>query len=411
MTKQDLIARLSARLSRIPAITVGFSQPMIDGVNDKLSGPHSDLVIKVFADDLSAARAHAERMVNTLRRTPGAVDVAVDQEPPLRQLQVHVDRAAAARYGINVADVAELIEIAVGGRAVGQVFRGERRYDIAVRFETAVRNSPDAIGRLTLSGTNGARIRLSQVARLELRSGESTITRESNRRHITVKLNLRGRDLSTFLEDARARLQRECPTPAGYELVWGGQFENQSRATKRLGVIVPVVLALIFVLLYGAFGTVRLSAMILAMVPLAMLGGMVALHLRGMPLNVSSAVGFITLFGVAVQNGVILVSGLQERRERGAPLEEAVLEGGVERFRAVLLTATVAALGMLPAALAHGIGSDVQRPLATVVVGGLVSATLLTLFALPALYFVIERPAQRSGSADEAAVRSHEASP
>ncbi|MFO0562772.1 MAG: CusA/CzcA family heavy metal efflux RND transporter [Polyangiales bacterium] len=399
MTKQDLIARLSARLSRIPGITVGFSQPMIDGVNDKLSGAHSDLVIKVYADDLRAARAHAERMVTTLRRTPGAVDVAVDQEPPLPQLQVHVDRAAAARYGINVADVAELIEIAIGGRAVGQVFRGERRYDIAVRFETAVRNSPDAIGRLTLTGTNGARIPLSQIARLELRSGESTITRESNRRHITVKLNLRGRDLSSFLEDAKQRLQRECPAPAGYELVWGGQFENQSRAAKRLGFIVPVVLALIFVLLYGAFGKVRQAAMILAMVPLAMLGGMVALHLRGMTLNVSSAVGFITLFGVAVQNGVILVSGLQERREHGASLEQAVLEGGVERFRAVLLTATVAALGMLPAALAHGIGSDVQRPLATVVVGGLVSATLLTLFALPALYFVIERRAEPASPA------------
>lgn len=394
MTKQDLIARLSARLARIPGITVGFSQPMIDGVNDKLSGAHSDLVIKVFADDLRAARAHAERMVATLRRTPGAADVAVDQEPPLPQLQVLVDRPAAARYGINVADVAELIEVAIGGRAVGQVFRGERRYDIAVRFNSAVRNSPDAIGRLTLTGANGARIPLSQVARLELRSGESTITRETNRRHITVKLNLRGRDLSAFLADARARLDRECPAPQGYELVWGGQFENQRRAAQRLGFIVPVVLALIFVLLYGAFSKVRQAAMILAMVPLAMLGGMVALHLRGMTLNVSSAVGFITLFGVAVQNGVILVSGLQERREHGAALDDAVCEGSVERFRAVLLTATVAALGMLPAALAHGIGSDVQRPLATVVVGGLVSATLLTLFALPALYIVIERRAQ-----------------
>jgi cobalt-zinc-cadmium resistance protein CzcA len=394
MTKQDLIARLSARLARIPGITVGFSQPMIDGVNDKLSGAHSDLVIKVFADDLRAARAHAERMVTTLRRTPGAADVAVDQEPPLPQLQVLVDRPAAARYGINVADVAELIEVAIGGRAVGQVFRGERRYDIAVRFNSAVRNSPDAIGRLTLTGANGARIPLSQVARLELRSGESTITRETNRRHITVKLNLRGRDLSAFLADARARLNRECPAPQGYELVWGGQFENQRRAAQRLGFIVPVVLALIFVLLYGAFGKVRQAAMILAMVPLAMLGGMVALHLRAMTLNVSSAVGFITLFGVAVQNGVILVSGLQERREHGVALDQAVREGSVERFRAVLLTATVAALGMLPAALAHGIGSDVQRPLATVVVGGLVSATLLTLFALPALYVVLERRAE-----------------
>lgn len=394
MTKQDLIARLAARFSHIPGVSVGFSQPMIDGVNDKLSGAHSDLVIKVFADDLIGARALAQRMVETLRRTQGAVDVAVDQEPPLPQLQVRVDRAAAARYGINVADVAELIEVAIGGRAISQVFRGERRYDIAVRFAASVRNSPDAIGRLTLTGSTGARIPLSQVATLELRSGESTITRETNRRHVTVRLNLRGRDLSSFLADAQARLARECPPPQGYELVWGGQFENQARAAKRLGFIVPIVLAFIFVLLYGAFGKVRQAAVILAMVPLAMLGGMVALHLRAMTLNVSSAVGFITLFGVAVQNGVILVSGLQERRSHGVSLHDAVAEGGVERFRAVLLTATVAALGMLPAALAHGIGSDVQRPLATVVVGGLVSATLLTLFALPALYLVVERRAE-----------------
>lgn len=396
MTKADLIARLARRLARIPGITAGFSQPMIDGVNDKISGAHSDLVIKIYADDLGGARALAESMVDVLRRVPGSADVAVDQEPPLPQLQVRVDREAAARFGINVADVADLIEIAVGGRAVAQVFQGERRYDIAVRFIARVRNSPEAIGDLTLTAPDGARIPLAQVARLELRSGESTITREGNRRHITVRLNLRGRDLSTFLQEAQARIAREAPPPASYEVRWGGQFENQQRATRRLALILPVVLALIFVLLYGAFGTLRQAGMILVNVPLALLGGMIALHARDMTLNVSSAVGFITLFGVAVQNGVIMVSGLNELRRRGILLEEAVVQGAMERLRAVLLTATVAALGMLPAALARGIGSDVQRPLATVVVGGLATATLLTLFVLPALYYVVERRAARS---------------
>ena len=396
MVKADLVAKLSARLSQIPGIVAGFSQPMIDGVNDKISGAHSDLVIKIFGSDLTEARRLAGDMVDLLRTVPGSADVAIDQEPPLPQLQVKVDRALAARFGINVQDVAQLLEVAVGGKAIAQVFQGERRYDIAVRFIESMRSSPESIADLTVSTPGGARVPLSQLAKLELRSGESTITRETNRRHMTVRLNLRGRDLSSFLKEAQTRLKKEVPMPAAYEVRWGGQFENQQRAAARLALILPIVLALIFVLLYGAFGAVRHAGLILINVPLAMLGGMLALWLRGMTLNVSSAVGFITLFGVAVQNGVILVSGLNELRQKGVPLLQAVVLGSTDRLRAVLLTATVAALGMLPAAMAHGIGSDVQRPLATVVVGGLVSATLLTLFVLPALYFVIEKRAEKS---------------
>ncbi len=395
MTKHDLIDRLSERLSRIPGITFGFSQPMIDGVNDKISGAHSDLVVKLFADDLTAGREVASHIVDVLRTVPGAADVAIDQEPPLPQLQVVVDRAAAARYGVNVQDVAQLIEVAIGGRAVAQVYHGERRYDVAVRFPESVRDSSDEIGALTLATPSGARVPLAQIARIETTSGESTITRERGRRHLTVKLNLRGRDLSSFLAEAQERLHREVPVPDDMQLTWGGQFENQQRAARRLGLILPMILALIFLLLYGAFGKLRHAALILVAVPLAMLGGMMALMFRDMTLNVSSAVGFITLFGVAVQNGVIMVSKLEQLRGEGVPLREAVERGASDRLRAVLLTATVAGLGMLPAALAHGIGSDVQRPLATVVVGGLVSATVLTLFVLPALYYVIERFMER----------------
>ncbi len=394
MTKHDLIDRLSARLSHIPGITFGFSQPMIDGVNDKISGAHSDLVVKIFGDDLTAAREVAQHMVDVLRTVPGAVDVAIDQEPPLPQLQVVVDREAAARYGVNVQDVAQLIEVAIGGAAVAQIYHGERRYDVAVRFPEGVRDSPEEIGVLTLETPSGARVPLAQIARIETSSGESTITRERGRRHLTVKLNLRDRDLSSFLADAQQRLHDDVDT-GDFEIVWGGQFENQQRAARRLGLILPLVLALIFLLLYGAFGKLRHAALILVAVPLAMLGGMMALMMRDMTLNVSSAVGFITLFGVAVQNGVIMVSKLEQLRTEGVPLREAVERGAADRLRAVLLTATVAGLGMLPAALAHGIGSDVQRPLATVVVGGLVSATVLTLFVLPALYYVIERWMER----------------
>ncbi|CAN5482464.1 CusA/CzcA family heavy metal efflux RND transporter [soil metagenome] len=390
-TKQDLIDRLSRRYKKIPGVTVGFSQPMIDGVNDKIAGAHSELVVKVYGKDFAEMRRIADALVVTLQQTPGAVDVAIDQEPPLPQLQIHVDRAAAARFGLNVSEISDLIEVGIGGRPVGQVFQGERRYAVTIRYIDSVRNSAEAIGNLTILSATGARIPLSQVAKIELRSGESTITRETNRRHLTVKLNLRGRDLSSFLADAHDRIAKNVKwDPQENELVWGGQFENQKRAQSRLAVILPLVLTLIFLLLYGAFGKLRQAALILVSVPLALLGGMIALHLRGMTLNVSSAVGFIALFGVAVQNGVIMVSSLNQRRSSEATLEGAVFEGAKERLRPVLMTATVATLGLLPAALAHGIGSDVQRPLATVVVGGLVSATVLTLLVLPALYYVVE---------------------
>lgn len=393
-TKHELIAKMSERFRHIPGLSVGFSQPMIDGVNDKIAGAHSELVVKVYGKDFDEMRRIGADVVRVVEGVRGSADVAIDQEPPLPQVQVQIDREAAARYGINTTDIKELIEIAVGGRAVGQVFLGERRYDIAVRYVESARSSPEAIENLTVTTASGARIPLSQVAKVVLQTGESTITRESNRRHLTVKVNLRGRDLTSFLVEAQAEIVKQVKyDKTTYDIVWGGQFENQKRAQLRLAIILPFVLTLIFLLLYGAFGTLRHALLILVTVPLALLGGMVALHLRGMTLNVSSAVGFIALFGVAVQNGVIMVSSLNRLRDEGLPLEQATLRASGERLRPVLMTAAVAALGLVPAALASGIGSDVQRPLATVVVGGLLLATPLTLFVLPALYLLIERRA------------------
>jgi cobalt-zinc-cadmium resistance protein CzcA len=246
---------------------------MIDGVNDKIAGAHSELVIKVYGHDFAETRRIAEEVVRAVSATPGSADVAIDQEPPLPQLQIEVDRAAAARFGINVSDIADLIEIAIGGRAVGQLFQGERRYDVTVRYVEGVRDSPEAIGDLTLTAPGGARIPLSQVASIQLRTGESTITREMNRRHLTVKVNLRGRALASFLAEAQARIAKEVRfDPQRYEIEWGGQFENQARAQARLAVILPLVLAIIFLLLYGAFGTLRHAALILVSVPLALLG-------------------------------------------------------------------------------------------------------------------------------------------
>ena len=390
--KAELIRRMSKRYAKLPGADVGFSQPMIDGVNDKISGAHSDLVVKVFGHEFAETRRIGTELVEVLQAIPGAADVTIDQEPPLPQIQVKVDRAAAARFGINVADIATIIESGIGGKAVSNVFIGERVYDIAVRFPENVRSSADAISSLTVTLPTGARIPLSQVAEITSTTGESTITREMNRRHLTVKLNLRGRDLSSFLAEAHAKIASQVKFDATkYQIEWGGQFENQQRAQKRLAFIIPAVLALIFVLLYSSFGTIRHAALILTIVPVALLGGLIALWFRGMTINVSSAVGFIALFGVAVQNGVIMVASLNHHRQHVPGLHRAVLLGATQRMRPVLMTATVAALGLLPAAVARGVGSDVQRPLATVIVGGLVTATLLTLLVLPAMYLLIER--------------------
>jgi len=396
MRKKDLIEKLRIRYEKIPGINVGFSQPMIDGVNDKIAGAHSELVVKVYGKDFAGTRKVALELADLLGKIPGAVDVAIDQEPPLPQLQIEVDRDSVARYGLNVSTVGDLIETGVGGKPVGQVFQGERYYDITARYIEPVRNSPEAIGNLMLTTPTGAQVPLSSVASIQLRTGESTITREMSRRHMTVKLDLHGRDLSSFLKEAHERIDRDLKFDrAAYEIAWGGQFENQKRAQARLAVILPLTLALIFLLLYGAFGTLRHAAIILISVPMALLGGMLALFLRGMTLNVSSSVGFIALFGVAVQNGVIMVTQLNRRRDQGLPLHEAIVHGALQRLRPVLMTASVAILGLLPASLALGIGSDVQRPLATVVVGGLTTSTILTLLVLPAFYLLAEERFRR----------------
>lgn len=393
--KQQLITAMAARFRQLPGIQVGFTQPMIDGVLDKLAGAHSDLVVKIYGNDFRETRRVASDVERVLKSVPGAQDVIVDQEPPLPQVRIDVDRAAAARLGINVADVMDMIQTGIGGSPVTQVYVEERSYDVAARFVGASRNDPQAIGNLVLTTASGARVALSQVAKVRFAQGETTITREMNRRHLTVRLNLRERDLASFLNEAQARVEKEVKYDHGtYELAWGGQFENQQRAQTRLALIVPMALALMFILLFAEFKNLRQPMLILIAVPLAALGGLIALHLRGMTLNVSSSVGFIALFGVAVLNAIIMIANLNRwQRMPGISLAEAVVKGARERLRPVLMTATVAALGLIPAALASGLGSDVQRPLATVVVGGLITATVLTLILLPALYYLIEQRA------------------
>jgi cobalt-zinc-cadmium resistance protein CzcA len=348
--------------------------------------------VKIYGDDLRETRHLAEAVMHEINQVQGAADVGIDQEPPLPQLQIHANREKIARYGLNVADVSELIEVAIGGKAVSQIFLGNRVYDVICRYDEQSRNTPEKIGNLMLTSAAGQLIPLSQVADISLSTGASTITREMNQRYYTIHVNLRGTDLTTFLHAAQQRIADNVAyNPDLYAVKWSGQFENQNRAYSRLGVIVPLALCLMFLLLYGAFGCFRQAGLLMGVVPLALFGGMLALNVRGMTLNVSSAVGFIALFGVAIQNGVIMISHINALRKRGLPLFDAVHSGARHRFRPVLMTATVAVLGLLPASLSTGIGSDVQRPLATVIVYGLLFATIITLYVLPAIYYMVEK--------------------
>ena len=391
-TKADLIEEMSEKLSTMPGYTVSFSQPIIDMVMDQIAGAHSDLAIKVYGDDIADTRHIADKVVNVLRTIPGAADVAIDQEPPLPQLQIIADRDRIAQYGLNFSDVADMIELAIGGKAISQIFVGSKSYDVICRFDDASRNSPESIGNLLLTNGAGAKIPLSQVAEVKMTTGASTISREMNKRHLTIHVNLRGVDLTEFLNKANRLIDRDIDyNHDTVHLQWAGQFENQHRAYNRLAAVVPLALGIMLLLLFAACGKFRQAALMMCVVPLALFGGMLALNVRGMTLNVSSAVGFIALIGVAIQNGVIMISHINNLRSRDRGFKQSIITGAKHRFRPILMTATVAVLGLLPASLSTGIGSDVQRPLATVIVYGLLFATVITLYVLPALYYLVEK--------------------
>lgn len=391
-TKADLIEEMSEKLLTMPGYTVSFSQPIIDMVMDQIAGAHSDLAIKVYGDDIADTRHIADKVVNVLRTIPGAADVAIDQEPPLPQLQIIADRDRIAQYGLNFSDVADMIELAIGGKAISQIFVGSKSYDVICRFDDASRNSPESIGNLLLMNGAGAKIPLSQVAEVKMTTGASTISREMNKRHLTIHVNLRGVDLTEFLNKANRLIDRDIDyNHDTVHLQWAGQFENQHRAYNRLAAVVPLALGIMLLLLFAACGKFRQAALMMCVVPLALFGGMLALNVRGMTLNVSSAVGFIALIGVAIQNGVIMISHINNLRSRDRGFKQSIITGAKHRFRPILMTATVAVLGLLPASLSTGIGSDVQRPLATVIVYGLLFATVITLYVLPALYYLVEK--------------------
>jgi cobalt-zinc-cadmium resistance protein CzcA len=396
-SKKEFVDKLAAKLAHdLPGYSIGISQPIIDGVNDQIGGAHSPLVIKVFGDDLTMLRRVSQQMVDVLYTIRGTSSASVFQEPPIPQINVVVDREKAARYGINIADLQNVIQTGVGQAPVSTVFVGERVYNLTVRFVAASRDSPESLANLPVHTASGMQVPLAQVADIRVQSGESTITRENGQRNLTIGIDNRDRDLTSYLEEAQQKIAARVHfDPARVRLEWSGQFENQRRAESRLVVILGLVLGLMLIFLTIGTRSLRQALLILGIVPLATLGGLISLHVTGQTLNVASGVGFIALFGVAVQNGIIMVANLNRMRASGLELHEAIMKGATERLRPVLMTASVATLGMLPAALHTGVGSDVQRGIATVVVGGLAISTLLTLVVLPSMYHVVEHWAER----------------
>ena len=389
--KAELIEKLTQRFAQMPGFSIGISQPIIDGVNDAIGGAHSPLVLRVYGTDLKENRRIGNQIVDILQSIRGTASASLFQEPPIPQLAIKVNREAAARFGINVQDISALIQTGIGGAPVTPVFVEDRTYNVTVRFPKENKTNIETLGNLFLNSSTGAKIPLSQLATIQMQSGESTISHESNERQVTVRIDNRGRDLTSYLAEAQKRIDAEVKfNKEKVHLEWAGQFENQQRAQERLTVILGIVLLVMGVLLFFQFGKLRQAILVLGVVPLAALGGLIAIHLTGETLNVATAVGFIALFGVSVQNGIIMVANFRRVRGSGLNLHHTVIKGAAERLRPVLMTATVASFGMLPAALATGVGTDVQRDLATVVVGGLIISTLLTLFILPTFYFALE---------------------
>jgi cobalt-zinc-cadmium resistance protein CzcA len=386
-TKAQLVEGLEERFAKFPGVAFNFSQPIANRVDELLSGVKAQLAIQLFGDDLDSLVSTADHIQRVVSAVAGAEDVQTEQVTGQPQLQIKIDRDAIARYGINVENVQEAIETALGGEEAGQVFEGIRRFDIVVRLQEPFRRNIESIGALLIpaEGT-AARVPLSQIATIATVLGPKQISHDNGQRRIVIQLNVRGRDMGGFVAEAQQQIAAKVKLPVGYTITWGGQFENQQRAMKRLAVIVPITIALIFILLYSSFGSLKQAALIIMNVPFALIGGILGLALSRQYMSVPASVGFIALFGVAVLNGVVLVSYINSLRREGKNVLDATYEGTVLRLRPVLMTATVAILGLLPLLFSSGAGSEVQRPLAAVVVGGLITSTALTLLLLPTLY-------------------------
>jgi cobalt-zinc-cadmium resistance protein CzcA len=384
--KEELIGAMSRELEKMPGVIWNFSQPIADNMEEAVSGVKGELAVKLYGDDLKLLESKADQMVNIMRGIKGIEDLGLFRVLGQPNLNLVVDREQAARFQINVADIQDAIQTAVGGGAVSQVLQGEQRYDLVVRYLAPFRNTQEAIENIRLLSPSGERVALAQLCKIKVKDGASEIYREENTRYVAIKYSVRGRDLGSTVEEAIRKVNQQVKLPTGYHIDWAGEYESQKRSQKRLMIVLPVTLLVIFMILYTMFNSFKWSALLLANVAMAPVGGLLALLITHTHLSVSSGVGFLALFGVSVQTGVIMVEYINQLRVRGHTIIDAAIEGAVLRLRPIMMTMLVATLGLLPAALSHGIGSDSQRPFAIVIVGGLVAAMLLSIFLLPTLY-------------------------
>jgi heavy metal efflux system protein len=389
--KDELIAAMDRELSKMPGILWNFSQPIADNMEEAVSGVKGELAIKLYGDDLRVLEEKGDEIVSVMRRVSGVEDLGLFRVLGQPNLNIVVDRQQAARHGVNVADVQDAVETAVGGKAVSQVLQGEQRYDLVVRYQAPYRETKEAIENIRLASPSGERVSLVQLAKVEVRDGASEIYREENSRYVAIKYSVRGRDLGSAVEEAMKLVRDQVKLPVGYHIDWAGEYESQKRSQRRLMIVVPITILVIFIVLYTMFASAKWAGLILANVAIAPLGGLLALLMTGTHLSVSSGVGFLALFGVSVETGVIMLEYINQLRATGHTIESAAIEGAVLRLRPIMMTMLVATLGLLPAALSRGIGSDSQRPFAIVIVGGLIGALLLSIFLLPTLYVWVAR--------------------
>jgi cobalt-zinc-cadmium resistance protein CzcA len=390
--KEALIAAMNRELERIPGVIWNFSQPIQDNMDEAVAGVKGELAVKIYGTDLHTLEAKADETVEIMRQVPGVEDLGVFRALGQPNLNITVNRQAAARFQINVADVQDAIETAVGGKALTQVLQGEQRFDVVARYLEPYRDTQEAIQRIRLLAPSGERVALAQLANITMSDGATEIYREGNSRYVAVKYSVRGRDLGGAVQEAIDKVTRQVQLPPGYRIEWRGEYESQQRADRRLLIIVPLTIFLIFMIIYGAFGSAKWACLNLFNVLVAPLGGLLALWVTGTNFSVSSGIGFMALFGVSVQIGVIMVEYINQLRARGLPVDEAAVEGAVRRLRPIIITMLVATLGLLPAALSHDIGSDSQRPFAIVIVGGLIADLLMSIFLLPTFYVWWARP-------------------
>jgi cobalt-zinc-cadmium resistance protein CzcA len=386
LTQDEIADKVREIVSAFPGVNVVMAQPISDRVDEMVTGVRADIAVKIFGDDIDTLIAKGNEVAKTALRVRGTSDIKIDRMTGQQNLNVTIDRQAIARHGLNVSDLHEVIETAVGGKAATEIYEGERRFQLVVRYPERLRNSVNDIRSILVSAPDGAQLTLGSLAQVEILEGPSQIKREMARRRLVVGINVRDRDLGGYVAELQREVQKDVKLPPGYYFEWGGQFENMTRARGHLIVIIPITISAIFFLLFLLFRSVRFAALIIMVLPFASIGGVAALFISGEYLSVPASVGFIALWGIAVLNGVVLVSYIRALREAGMDRQTAVIEGGKMRFRPVMMTATVAALGLLPFLFATGPGSEVQRPLAIVVIGGLMSSTFLTLVVLPVLY-------------------------